>query len=468
MAKQWKHTFSKFYNGETDDSFIPTGDKYLSSTNIEPVLHPRYLELSNLLLKQYALTTTSDIISITTIPWGGRIDLSASEAFYNWTSITSTVWASGYSYCGYLYNTSWALKNFFFSSDTNIYRLNADCSTNEATIAKATWAPTAVCQNANTILFAIGNIIYKIDNASIVATALATVPYGSVIKKIYVFNDILYIFTQLWPDVKIYQASYDWSAYSITYIHTKEDVSIYDMAWSGWDMYWISNIWLYQTSWIDSKRIKNQTFTSAARCSIYRDDRLYIIDTAYVYRYGSNIPWFPKAFVKVYEHNASMVVIEWQLFYEARISWESDLLAFESARYAGSGNIVTMPYDAWALWAEKNLNVIDFPYELKTGKTWASIQIQCQTNLMELNNAVTYINLRTLNTLNNATQRCRIDRQEIIDALSWENPDFNYIRFKIILTWGDLDWGSRAQYSPKVYQDILISWNFLNDAETYL
>jgi len=58
-----------------------------------------------------------------------------------------------------------------------------------------------------------------------------------------------------------------------------------------------------------------------------------------------------------------------------------------------------MPYDAGAIWSEKNLDVIIFPYELKTGKTGASIQIQIQTNLMELNNTSTYKNIRTLDTL---------------------------------------------------------------------
>lgn len=92
-----------------------------------------------------------------------------------------------------------------------------------------------------------------------------------------------------------------------------------------------------------------------------------------------------------------------------------------------------MPYDAGVLWAEKNLNVIEFAYELKTGKTGASVQIQIQTNIMELNNTSTYINLRTLSTLGNTVMRCRIDRQEILTALASETPDWQYARFKIIL-----------------------------------
>jgi hypothetical protein len=79
------------------------------------------------------------------------------------------------------------------------------------------------------------------------------------------------------------------------------------------------------------------------------------------------------------------------------------------------------------------LDVIIFSYELKTGKTGASIQIQIQTNLMELNNSVTYINLRTLNTLSNGVMKCRIDISEILTALASENPDWQYARFKIII-----------------------------------
>jgi hypothetical protein len=60
-----------------------------------------------------------------------------------------------------------------------------------------------------------------------------------------------------------------------------------------------------------------------------------------------------------------------------------------------------MPYDAGMLWADKNLEVICFPYELKTGNAGASIQVQIQTNLMELDNSVTYNNILTLSELSN-------------------------------------------------------------------
>lgn len=468
MAKKWNHTFSKFYNGETDDAFIPTGDKYLSSYNIEPVLNPRYLELHWLLNKQYWLTTTSDIISMTDIPLG-RVDLSSSEAFYNGTSFTSTTTLPWFSYMGYLYDTSGVLKNYIFGTNDKIAKMNADCTALDwALITKATWTVTAVSQVYNTILFAVGSTIYKIDNAGLVWTALSTIPYGSTIKKMYFFNDILYIFTQLWPDTIIYQASYDGANYSISYRHIKEDVSIYDMAWSGGKMYWLSNLWYYQTNGIDSELIKNISFTSSARCSFYRDSLVYIVDWLNIYRYGTNLVWFPDAFAKIYTHTASIIAVTGRLFFETRAAWESDLLAFETTRYATTGEIITMPYDAGVLWAEKSLDVIDFPYELKTGKTWASIQIQIQTNLMELNNTATYINIRTLSDLSNSVMRCRIDRQEILTALANENPNWQYARFKIILNGGLPDGSSRMQYSPKIYQDILIAGEFLNDAETYL
>lgn len=471
MAKQWKHTFSKFYNGETDDAFIPTGDKYLSSYNIEPVLNPRYLELHWLLLKQYALTTTAEIVSMTDIPWWARVDLWTNEAFYNWVSITATTTLPWFSYMGSLYDSSWVLKNYIFGTNDKIAKMNADCSALDgALITKASWTVTAVCQAYNTILFSVWSTIYKIDNAWIVWTALSTIPYGSVIKKLYFFNDILYVFTQLWADTIIYQASYNGTAwtYGLSYRHIKEDVSIYDMAWSGWKMYWISNLGLYQTNWTDSQLIKNISFTSWAKCSFYKDSLIYIVDTVNIYRFWTNLVWFPNAFVKLYTHNVSIVAVLWRLFFEARTWWESDLLAFETTRYASTGEIVTMPYDSGVLWAEKNLDVIDFPYELKTGKTWASIQIKIQTNLMELDNPTTYINIKTLSDISNSTMRCRIDRQEILTALSSENPNWQYARFKIILNWGLPDGSSRMQYSPKVYQDILIAWEFINDAETYL
>jgi hypothetical protein len=87
---------------------------------------------------------------------------------------------------------------------------------------------------------------------------------------------------------------------------------------------------------------------------------------------------------------------------------------------------------------------------------------------MELNNTTTYINLRTLDTLWNTVMRCRIDKTEILTALGTDTPDWQYARFKIILNGGLADWSSYMQYSPKLYQDILIAGEFINDAETYL
>lgn len=468
MAKQWKHTFSKFYNGETDDNFIPTGDKYLSSYNIEPVLHPRYLELSERIVRTFAFTTTSDISVIVPIP-NNKIYISFLEVFLwlvNTTTITTLIWWTGYCNWGFLYNTSWALKVYIFDQ-TNMYRMNANLTTKEATTAHAWWVVTAVTTASNTLVYAIGSQLYQVNNAGTISAALTTMPYGTVVKKLYYYNDLLYVFTQFGADTVIYQCSFDGTVYNITYKHTKEDVTIYDMAWSSGAMYWVSNLGLYQCSGIDSQRIKNVTFASDAKCSFYKDDFLYMLQGGYVARYWTNIPWLPKAYVRLASWSPSIVAIDWITMVEARTSWESDVLDFAS-RYPNTWEIVTMPYDAWVLWAEKNLNVIDFAYELKTGKTWASIQIQVQTNLMELNNTSTYKNILTLSTLSNSVMRCRIDKKEIIDALSTENPDWQYARFKIILNGWDPDWSSYMRYSPKVYQDILIAGEFINDAETYL
>lgn len=466
MAKQWKHTFSKFYNGETDDTFIPTGDKYLSSYNIEPVLHPRYLELSERIIKTVGLTTTSDILQIVPIP-NNNIYISLSEVHYNAGDVSATIGGTWYCHGWFLYNSSGALKVYIFDQ-TKMYRMNADMTVLEIPwTAHAWWVVTAVTTASNTLVYSIGSQLYQVNNAGTISAALTTLPYWSVVKKLYYYNDLLYVFTQFGADTVIYQCSFDWTVYNINYKHTKEDVTIYDMAGSSWEMYWISNLGLYQTSWIESKRIKNVTFASDAKCSFYKDDFLYMLQGGYVTRYWTNIIGFPKAYVRLASWSPSIVAIDGITMVESRTWWESDVINFAS-RYPNTGEIVTMPYDAGVLWAEKNLNVIEFAYELKTGKTSASIQIQIQTNLMELNNTSTYINILTLSTLSNSVMRCRIDRQEILTALANENPNWQYARFKIILNWWDADGSSYMRYSPKVYQDILIAGEFINDAETYL
>ena len=451
----WKHTFNAFYNGETDDAFLPSGDKYLSSYNIDPSSNPRYLQLSERLINTGTMVTTADITDILALPWSAYVYTGNGNVFYNSTEVTWTIAGSAYTFSHYLYNSSWLMKVYVFDG-TNVYRMDSTLSTKEATTAHATGTVTAVCQATNTIVFAVWNVLYQVNNAGWISTVLSTLPYGINVKKLYFYNDVLYIFTQDWPDAKIYQARYNGSSYDILYWHTKEDISLYDMCGTGWKMYWTSNIGLYQTDGVDSKLIKRNLFTSASRCSIFQDNFVYIIDLATVYRYWTSLPSFPNPFVELYTHTTSLASINGSNITESRSGWSVNRLSFSGR--ASTGEIITMPYDAWILWADKNLEVLCFPYELKLTNDWASIQIQIQTNLMELNNTVTYVNLKTLSTLTNSVSTCRIDKQEILTALGANVPEFTYFRLKIIL-----NRSTSTEYSPKVYQDIYIAGSWVND-----
>lgn len=451
----WKHTFNAFYNGETDDTFIPTGDKYLSSYNIDPSSNPRYLQLSERLVTTGTMVTTADITDILALPGSAYVYTGNWNVFYNSTEVTSTIAGSSYTFAHYLWNSAWLMKVYVFDW-SNVHRMNDTLSVKELSTPHATGIVTAVCQATNTLVFSVWSVLYQVNNAGWISTVLSTLPYGINIKKLYFYNDVLYIFTQDWPDAKIYQARYNGSSYDILYWHTKEDISLYDMCGTGWKMYWTSNVWLYQTDWVDSKLIKRNLFSSASRCSIFQDNFVYIIDWASVYRYGTSLPSFPNPFVKLYTHTTSLAYINWSNIAESRSGWSVNRVSFGGR--ASTGEIITMPYDSWVLWAEKNLEVLCFPYELKTGNDWASIQVQIQTNLMELNNTAIYVNVKTLNTLSNSVSTCRIDTQEILTAL-WSNvPEFTYFRLKIIL-----NRSTSTEYSPKVYQDIYIAGSWVND-----
>ena len=451
----WKHTFNAFYNGETDDTFIPTGDKYLSSYNIDPSSNPRYLQLSERLVTTGTMVTTADITDILALPGSAYVYTGNWNVFYNSTEVTSTIAGSSYTFAHYLWNSAWLMKVYVFDW-SNVHRMNDTLSVKELSTPHATGIVTAVCQATNTLVFSVWNVLYQVNNAGWISTVLSTLPYGISVKKLYFYNDVLYIFTQDWPDAKIYQARYNGSSYDILYWHTKEDISLYDMCGTGWKMYWTSNVWLYQTDWVDSKLIKRNLFSSASRCSIFQDNFVYIIDWASVYRYGTSLPSFPNPFVKLYTHTTSLASINWSNIAESRSGWSVNRVSFGGR--ASTGEIITMPYDSWVLWAEKNLEVLCFPYELKTGNDWASIQVQIQTNLMELNNTAIYVNVKTLNTLSNSVSTCRIDTQEILTAL-WSNvPEFTYFRLKIIL-----NRSTSTEYSPKVYQDIYIAGSWVND-----
>jgi len=87
----WKHTFNAFYNGETDDTFLPSGDKYLSSYNIDPSSNPRYLQLSERLVTTITMVTTSDITDILTLPGSAFVYTGDGNVYYNTTNRTATV-----------------------------------------------------------------------------------------------------------------------------------------------------------------------------------------------------------------------------------------------------------------------------------------------------------------------------------------------------------------------------------------
>lgn len=452
----WKNTFNAFYNGETDDAFLPSGDKYLSSYNIDPSSNPRYLQLSERLITTNTLTTTADITDVLILPGNANVLTGFGSVFYNGADVSATIGWVWYAFAHYLYNSAWLMKVYVFDG-SNVYRMDSTLATKELSTPYATGTVTAVCQATNTIVFAVWNVLYQINNAGWISTVLSTLPYGINVKKLYFYNDVLYIFTQDWRDTKIYQARYNGSSYDILYWHTKEDISLYDMCGTGGKMYWVSNLWLYQTDWLDSKLIKRNLFTSASRCSIFQDNFVYIINGGDVYRYGTSLPSFPNPFVKLYTHISGLSAVNGSIIVESRSGgWTVKTLSF--GWKATIWEIVTMPYDAWILWADKNLEVLCFPYELKLTNDWASIQIQIQTNLMELNNTVTYVNLKTLNTLTNSVSTCRIDKQEILTALGANVPEFTYFRLKIIL-----NRSTSTEYSPKVYQDIYIAGSWVND-----
>lgn len=71
----WKHSFNAFYNGETDDTFLPTGDKYLSSFGIDPSKNPRYLQLSEALVSVGSFVTTDELADILALPDSNYVHL---------------------------------------------------------------------------------------------------------------------------------------------------------------------------------------------------------------------------------------------------------------------------------------------------------------------------------------------------------------------------------------------------------
>lgn len=87
----WKHTFNAFYNGETDDAFLPSGDKYLSSYNIDPSSNPRYLQLSERLITTNTLTTTADITDVLILPGKANVLTGFGSVFYNGADVSATI-----------------------------------------------------------------------------------------------------------------------------------------------------------------------------------------------------------------------------------------------------------------------------------------------------------------------------------------------------------------------------------------
>lgn len=368
-----------------------------------------------------------------------------------WTNKSATL--AGAKRHEYIFDASGNQINYFIDN-TNVYQVNAAISAIAATDAHAagTWNVTASCLIYNEILYAKGSTILKYDTTTTTATSLASsIPIytGSTVKYMYFYNDMVYIVTVRGYDTIIYLVQYTWSGYGI---YGKEEIKGETCVWAVWNgsmVYWITTNKIYGFSGVNSQLIRyigtnnsfeEATFTATPSLA-YNAGFLYIAAWPYIWKYGSKYQGRRASLTK--KSFSSWILGITGVYIQLQAT--TNYIYTDSNKYPDSGFFITLPFDAGDYSEVKTDLKFRVGYHLPT---WTSITIWIMTDAMEIANTITYADVVTLS---DTTKRVSyIGIQEILTALGSNTPEWQYLRFKVTLTWGGGSSGLRDN-TPTIY-----------------
>ena len=484
------------WNWIADDEYLSRKWEASDMNNID-VSSPRRIKPTTAF--GYTLTETywasATLNYVTETPLWVVQSYSTADATYVWTTNTTAYAPNSYIHISTWYlntGSAWHVDTnpdearHFFIWVSNIYVVKSDWSAlvtsvsinNQTTI----WNSRAIVYNPvdSTILYARSNKVYSIDTATYTVTNTAVgqkfkLLSWAVIKYLYTYNNNIIAVSVLWNDTYFDTITQSWWTYTVSgYTIIVKGYKCIDAVGTNWLIYWISTDWIHIFSW-QSQQVKKlpsaYSFTTESRVS-YNKGYLNIIDWLEFWTYGHTSPWFTDSLSKQdidrscygVTENYLMVFQSWvnKWYLDQRQTWVYNL----------NNTWISMPYMADEFWATKEWTWLRLWYRLpvwtySNPATQASIVMSVQTDWINAVNSSTWVTIRTI--IDNTKTYIEITPTEIASALAtaWYTSNYNWIKFKLNLTWGDLvtaNWNSYYTKVPElfdfriIHDEILISF----------
>ena len=453
----------KTFTGISDDSFLARQWEYLDCKNVDLVENSRYVDaqLSGNSLTEIWFSINSPIIACkdsSTYPvfatsngtyiGFGTFDSSISDGWQTGAYLVEQIGTST------LPVTYW-FKNWYIRQQVyNGWGLTFNGSL--VTTYIPTWIPTASCIGAGRIYFAVANIIYIIDvtitdpttTLSQVksTTANSNIPFGSIIKYMFIYNDVMTVLATNWNSTVVYQLIETTAdVWKIRYYHTISGVTA--IRWYGDknNLYWFSKNAIYLSNGTSSEKVKTvwsyegaTTFATTSICDI-QDSIFKIADGTTLWEYGHKKPGY-WAILRRHTRRLSITAMQGDIEcnYSSPKAYATRLSQFT---LYDNYEIVSMPYEAENFNSKKEGTGIRIwhmlpAYSLYTSTSiLCSIDVQVITDDMEQRGITAFVTVASITTpaTGVAERFTDISISEISTAIAtaWYNPDFQYIKIKV-------------------------------------
>jgi hypothetical protein len=442
---------------------------YLENINID---ERKYMKLEQAFSSPTAIWSFNETINQMVETPNGVIQIWPTKTFLTGWDASATV--AGWQRVEFFSDWTSGQYNIIFQS-ANIYKTNATISSTTNVVHWVSATTTASCIDWNDVLFAKANVIYRVDVSLATpwtpTVEIDTIPSGSVIVYMYMYNDVLMVVTRKYQDTIIWTCTINSTTGKFALYQQDPNIGI-RVLWAIWDsgsIYWVSSNTIYQFSWVKSQPLRKFWYTSSlvertisAPKLHFSNNTLYVADTDVIYRFWSRTPW-RNWYMRTSSFTDTIQAIT-ENYVHALNGTANRLYAYANG-YRSTWFDISLPYDWGEFGLDKSNLAFRASYQLPiwtyTG-TQCSIVIWVMTDYMEQVNVITYV---TVATITDSTTRSQtITVQEINSALTtaWYSSDWNYIRFKITENWGN-ELSSIMQKTPKFY-GIRAIHNITNDA----
>ena len=485
--------WTDFSGWMSDDSFLGRKGEFLDCENVDITQNVRYVsgayEIG--LPTELGSSLGQEIVAVK--DWIYPAFATSSYTYIWWQDTTANAaWAYKIEQIG-----TTTLPVTFFFQNWAIKQVKYDWATattiGNITVNVPSGIPTATTIGAGRIYFAVANKIYvlltnAVDPSTTICTVNATawsstIPFGYVIKFMYLYNDVLTVVANSNNSTHIYQLTETTAdVWDIRYTHKVSGVLAIGWCGENNSVFWFSTHSLYQTNGTESIKIKvvgkdegEASFASTAVMTI-RDSIIYIADDMDIWEYGAIKPWYNRVLTR-HTKRLDVTAIDWDIVcyygsgkvYYDRISNQDTL--------HDNWSVTSLPYEAGMFNQPKTNTSIRVGHILpayssySSTSTLASLEIAVLTDEME-QNGDTEVIVRTITTPTSglAPRYSDISIEEINNALSveWYSSDFQYIKIVAngngwdpsVVTWF---WTAFFRKTPKlfgfnlVHNDIL--WN---------